>query len=354
MQKRLQYLDAAKGWGILMVMFGHITPLSSFPDRYFGSYKIALFFVASGYAMAVFGSLERYEWREYARKHFKSLMVPFFATSLLLLPFTAWLDTRTGRTGWQILERLLGMVFKMVSLRGYSSLWFLPCLFLAQLFFFHAMKGGWARRGLWLMASLLAGFLTGPLLAALPGLLGEGLGKAASFVLLSFGRGLFGVVFLMAGFWGAKGSRRLPGRGRPGLGLLLWLFGLWLTVAFSMPSVNYNEMEFGRAFPLVLVCGIASSLGLLFFLEALEGKAELSLLPWTGRNGLVILATHVTFQLKYLAYLGYDALFHVAEKVGPRYYFDIVCVMGLTLLFEAGLVAALDRVAFLWKRKRRG
>ena len=35
--ERKKYLDAAKGWGILMVVFGHITKLGNPIDIWFGA-----------------------------------------------------------------------------------------------------------------------------------------------------------------------------------------------------------------------------------------------------------------------------------------------------------------------------
>ena len=42
--ERKKYLDAAKGWGILMVVFGHITSLVNPIDIWFGAYKLSVFY----------------------------------------------------------------------------------------------------------------------------------------------------------------------------------------------------------------------------------------------------------------------------------------------------------------------
>ena len=55
-KKRIRFLDVAKGIGILMVTFGHITELDNPVDHYMSLYKITMFYVVSGYLL----SLARY------------------------------------------------------------------------------------------------------------------------------------------------------------------------------------------------------------------------------------------------------------------------------------------------------
>ena len=394
---RRAYLDAAKGWGMLMVMFGHISPLSTPVDRYFSSYKVALFFVVSGYATALAGSLSRYEFSSYAKKHFRSLMLPYLGVSLLLLPYTAWVDYRGGRSLLEIRERLLGMAFKTISLRGYSSLWFLPCLFLAQLLFFWVMKKGKLWQGVLLLLSLLAGLFTDPFNQYLTNALGDK-GKFLTFPLLALGKSLFGCFFLLAGF-GAyslgenrkeRGGKEEETESREGerqeekqkqkqkkeekqlekqeeeqleeqkqkekqeekqeekqrgwIGIGLSVLCLGLCFYLRVPGMDYNGMNFKGVYPLALLLGVTGSLGCIWTFGAYGRGLFFSLCAWAGRHSLFLLVTHVAFNIKYLAYLGYDALFTVPKEAGLTYYLDICFVLALTLFIEAGMIAALGAI----------
>ena len=56
---RKKYLDAAKGLGITMIVFGHTTRIGNPLDRYFSTYKISIFFLVSGFLIFMAGSLKK-------------------------------------------------------------------------------------------------------------------------------------------------------------------------------------------------------------------------------------------------------------------------------------------------------
>ena len=83
--ERKKYLDAAKGWGILMVVFGHITKLGNPIDIWFGAYKLAVFYFVSGYLLAMRQSFRKMSTGEYIKKHAKSLLIPYFGYSAFVM-----------------------------------------------------------------------------------------------------------------------------------------------------------------------------------------------------------------------------------------------------------------------------
>ena len=83
--ERKKYLDAAKGWGILMVVFGHITSLGNPIDIWFGAYKLAVFYFVSGYLLAMRQSFRKMSTGEYIKKHAKSLLIPYFGYSAFVI-----------------------------------------------------------------------------------------------------------------------------------------------------------------------------------------------------------------------------------------------------------------------------
>ena len=76
--KRKKYLDAAKGLGISLIVFGHLTNINNPVDLYIGTFKIVIFFVISGYLFYETGTLQRYSIRSFIKNRLQSLLLPYF------------------------------------------------------------------------------------------------------------------------------------------------------------------------------------------------------------------------------------------------------------------------------------
>lgn len=130
----LGFVDAAKGLGILAVIWGHMDYLWSTSSVWFSSFKLAVFFVVVGLLKA-----HRYEDRGQEEscgavwgKRLYSLVIPYGVYSLLaILVHLAFAAVRHQG----MLEALQGDVLLTVTLRGIATLWFLPTLLLAELLF---------------------------------------------------------------------------------------------------------------------------------------------------------------------------------------------------------------------------
>ena len=167
--KRKKYLDAAKGLGISLIVFGHLTNINNPVDLYIGTFKIVIFFVISGYLFYETGTLQRYSIRSFIKNRLQSLLLPYFLYSILLALYQSLIDLYNGRSFSQILDRVAGMAYKCLSLRGYSTLWFLPCLFLGQLFFCTGREKAWKTA-----AGIFASFCSGRMPGYQPSASGPG------------------------------------------------------------------------------------------------------------------------------------------------------------------------------------
>ena len=74
--KRYQYLDVARGFGLLLVIISHSCGLS----RFLINYYIPLFFVVSGYIYK-----EGRSYKENIEHKAKRLLIPYFGYSAVLL-----------------------------------------------------------------------------------------------------------------------------------------------------------------------------------------------------------------------------------------------------------------------------
>ena len=171
-------VDALRGFGMLLVIGGHI--FSGPWTHYIYSFHMPLFFFLSGLCLArrpaagPFGA--------HVLKKCRTILLPyvvFFCLSLLLanLRFTG------GVPAWNSEAALPGILKALVLSGGYLNaiplynfpLWFLPHFFLADLLFYWirrglcALPGGWVRQLSSAAAALVLIVLTGPVQTLLPG-----------------------------------------------------------------------------------------------------------------------------------------------------------------------------------------
>jgi polysaccharide biosynthesis protein PslL len=130
MSKRIEYIDIARGIGILLVVLGHndFGYISPFAYQVIYSFHMPLFFFLSGYFINTsigFG--------DFAIKRFNALLKPYFFTIFLIY----FVSISFGKMGFQT---ALGRIIKSLYGAGYYldwvQLWFLPHLFVVSLYAF--------------------------------------------------------------------------------------------------------------------------------------------------------------------------------------------------------------------------
>lgn len=112
---RLKWLDIAKGITIILMVIGH----TSIPDpfsRFIYAFHMPLFFIASGWTT----DWNKYNYMEFAKRKFRSIMVPFMVYSVIVL------SIQTISMGGD-LQRWF-----VYGWQGYA-LWFIPVLFGASI-----------------------------------------------------------------------------------------------------------------------------------------------------------------------------------------------------------------------------
>ncbi len=152
--KRIAWLDVAKGLGILLVVLGHNHIKDDFPLVYqtIYSFHMPFFFLVSGMFFK-----KEYGFWQLVKRRFKSLLLPYIA-AVLTLYLTSALYSDMGLP--TILRRLGKAVFAGTNSLDWPPLWFLPHLFLLNIFAFVVIKLIYDRlaKG-WLRALLLLALL---------------------------------------------------------------------------------------------------------------------------------------------------------------------------------------------------
>lgn len=137
--KRFEYVDIAKGIGILLVVYAHIM-LVGWSHRLIYAFHMPLFFFISGY---LFNPRKFFSFKEFIKKRFFRLLVPYFFYSIATWIIWAGFRYVQGSEVHNYWSPLLQTVLAQGSgafLVHNSALWFIPCLFAVETMYYFICK----------------------------------------------------------------------------------------------------------------------------------------------------------------------------------------------------------------------
>lgn len=134
--KRLAWIDMAKGYAMILVMFGH----APFPDTFIAAlytFHLPLFFFLSGY---LFSGTKYNTFKTFIKSKFKALIIPYFCLSFIEYIYFYFASNRENISP---LKSLIGTFYAVRDTPWTyhnATMWFIPCLFIAELIFFFIAK----------------------------------------------------------------------------------------------------------------------------------------------------------------------------------------------------------------------
>lgn len=131
MKKRIEWVDVLKGIAIILVVIGHNSDRDHLRFYWIYGFHMPLFFFLSGY---VFHMKTGVDFNTFVSKKFQSLIVPYIVFSGISI----WLYCTFINTSLQVLKTFwFASRIEMGGETPYNtSLWFLPSLFLIEVYFF--------------------------------------------------------------------------------------------------------------------------------------------------------------------------------------------------------------------------
>jgi fucose 4-O-acetylase-like acetyltransferase len=140
--KRIEYIDIARGIGILLVVLGHndFGYVSPFGYKLIYSFHMPLFFFLSGYFLVT-----SIPFTDFVKKRFNSLLKPYFFMIFLIYFFQISFEKMGFSTA---LQRIVKSFYASTIYIDWVQLWFLPHLFVVSIyaFLFYAVFGRWNNR----------------------------------------------------------------------------------------------------------------------------------------------------------------------------------------------------------------
>ncbi len=329
-KKRIRFLDVAKGIGILMVTFGHITEIDNPVDHYMSLYKITMFYVVSGYLLSY---LNRYRETGYGKyilgvcRHIGLPYVLFSIAAIAVRMFKAFIK-------FEDIEPVFHEHFmEFITLKGIATLWFLPTIFFSQIILFLIVKNIdhiWGKIllisiAVWPVGVLMYWDMYAPELGP----------KSVA------AKSLIAVWFMAAGFvYHMLIQDHIDPRLRFVLGVILSAFTFWLS-QYSL-RIDFNMMKFGEMPWVFFVGGITGSLGLLMVLEGLEQIYTPKLLEYFGINSLIIMCAQRGLQFLNIITAGWGKIFRLTGVVCARFYVERLSILVLLLFMCGGLIELIN------------
>jgi len=125
LNERLSYIDQAKGFAIILMVFAHTLVGQGPINTWIFAFHMPIFFIICGILISL---KNQGSPLAASKKRIRQLGIPYIVFCLLLVLFYWGTNTIAGST-----YDLGGNIFKIISLQGIDSLWFLPCYFVSEL-----------------------------------------------------------------------------------------------------------------------------------------------------------------------------------------------------------------------------
>ena len=137
-KKRLDYLDMTKGFGMILVLLGHLQGDSIFTFSpyikplcvFIFSFHMPMFFIVTGILLSIKND-EIKPLADTAKSRFRGIMIPYFWFSLFYLIFVVYALIK----GEIAPQSLYLNIWYVLSGYGMNVLWFLPALYLGEMLF---------------------------------------------------------------------------------------------------------------------------------------------------------------------------------------------------------------------------
>ena len=286
---RLDWVDAARGFALLCIVYGHASRDVGLLARAVYAFHVPLCVLITGYL---------YQWKDLSLKdHLQKtglrILLPYFLWSFLSMGiYLAMGKIAAGALGSELYSLRDNLLFMMKGLSiGNAPLWYLPFLFSLQLlvFFLFRMLKGKKPHSRFQKAVLFGG----PVAFSLATLWVYG--KYQYIYPIDLPLGINNACFLLGFFWigyWVKNNVSLPS-GKKWLipGLLLIAASLFFALTFNdeVEYMSFDHSEYGRNIFVFYSTAAAACLG---FCWIFQNLGNLPLLQWFGKNAMAIFLMH--------------------------------------------------------------
>lgn len=339
---RLKYIDCAKGFSMLFILWGHIVKFSDPVSVWSSSFKATLFYIVTGYLLSL--RCEEKGRKTPVGKLALSSGVPYAFYSVLAVVAAMAMGLVKKSPPEIFYEKLIATF----TLNGISTLWFLPSMFFGRFLFerLYNEKANTIFKGIFFIAT--------PLVLCFAVKLADetALNDVFPFTYVVI-KAVVAFWFMCVGFEGGRffGDYRENRKIKTAISFALLIAGS--VVAFFNKCVDINNISFGVRPILFFVSGCACSFGIIGIFAFVCEKLDCRLLRFVGENSLFIMVTHLPL---YISAVVTYIVVRIMTPIGmTQLYICVICIMIVLLIVEAVLIVLKKKtVGFIEARLNSG
>ncbi|MCD7808674.1 MAG: acyltransferase family protein [Erysipelotrichaceae bacterium] len=266
---RNKIVDLAKGIAIILMVIGHCYSQTNIIIKIIYAFHMPFFFIVSGILYrekSFYNNSDIFS----LKKHLVTTFVPYFLFGIL---FSFLINILSYKNGF--INGIIAGMYKLITMQGISTEWFLPCMFFSQLIFFIIYKID--KNKLPFICSVIS--------------LIVGVFVSISDVYLTvLWRILIGFGFFSVGFYGRNIFMKMNNLTNNFIILLIFILLLTLN-----GNVNLVSLEFSNGF-IYIVDSVIGSYLLLQLCHFFVNSSKIiggGYLLYVGKNSIIILVTHM-------------------------------------------------------------
>ena len=128
-ENRIEWIDTAKGLGLVLVMLAHLKV--PYLTTWIYTFHMPLFFFLSG---AVFNG-KKYTFTSFVKRRLKTLVIPYFSLGSVIWIFFVGVNCIVGEENG-IYGSNLEMLWGLLRQEHFWTIWFLACLFIVEILYY--------------------------------------------------------------------------------------------------------------------------------------------------------------------------------------------------------------------------
>ena len=334
--KRLSYFDLAKGFGILLVVYGHIEYISEEMRGWISSFHMPLFFVISGMLIA-YKCEENLSVKDAITKKAKGILVPYLWFSIIYF----FIDIMNVLLHKIDMKTFCENAISSITFYGVSVLWFLPALFIGEITAIILVRNIKIKY-LLIPVSLLIAIIVYFFQMKISYIYDANIEilyitSLVNFVRV-FIRGIIASFFVVTGYCIFNVFLRKNecfSFIELIIGIVLFIVNIFLSKINGCVDFHYIVL---RNVPMFFISAILGSMAIILISKNIK---PIAFIQFFGKNSLAIMATHIHC---YVLYAGIRTAWFIDTFVTrAKSYIFMFNIMVFTMIFECIIVLILNK-----------